>query len=118
MLKRTVEVYYHIERYMTDAAIKAIDLEIATGSLVDGEFVSDGRSLIKLCIANIQDSPEIDMGDGDIIPAIVGRAWFDEQAAYVQSDHPEHVGQNNYDYIKSRLWNTIVEMGLLSGEVI
>lgn len=118
MLKKTVDVYYHIERHMVDSRIKAIDLEVSTGILTDGEYVSDGRSLIKLSIVNIPDQAEIDMGDGIVIPAVAGRNWFDEQAVYVQSENPEHLGKSDYTYLKDRLWTTVVEMGLLSGEII
>ena len=118
MLKNTVEIYYHIERHIVDSRAKAIDLEVATGSFIDGEFVRDGRSLIKLSIVNIQDQPELDMGGGIIIPAVTGRNWFDEQAAYIQSDHAEHLGKNDYNYLKDRLWSTVIDMGLIIGEII
>ncbi len=55
MLKNTnVEVVHSIERYAVDVENKFIDIEIATGAIVDGEFISDKRSLIKHSIKNIQ----------------------------------------------------------------
>jgi hypothetical protein len=118
MLKVTKDVYYNIKRHMVDSDAKAIDLYVETGDMVDGKFKSDNRDLIPLSIVNIPDQPEIDLGDGNIIPAVAGRAWFDEQAAYVQSENPEHLGKDDYTYLKDRLWQTVVNMGLISGEII
>ena len=118
MLKNTREIHHRIERHVVDSGAEAIDLEIATGTLVDGKFVGDGRSLIKLAIVNIPNQAEIDMGDGTSIPAVIGRNWFDEQASYVQSENPEHLGKNDYTYLKDRLWKTVVDMGLISGDVV
>ena len=57
MLKNTnVEIIHSIERYIVDAKHKRIDVEIATGSVIDGLFKSDGRDLITYNITNIPDS--------------------------------------------------------------
>ena len=56
MLKNSnVEVVYSILRYTPDVGALSIKVEIATGSIVDGKFVSDGRELIKHSITNIAD---------------------------------------------------------------
>ena len=56
MLKNSnVEVVYSIERYTPDAKNLFVDVEIATGSIVDSTFVSDNRGLIKHRITNIPD---------------------------------------------------------------
>ena len=56
MLKNSnVEVAYSIERYIPDAVKKTINVELATGSLIDGGFVSDCRGLIEHTIKNIPD---------------------------------------------------------------
>ena len=48
-----VEVTYQIKRYTPDIDAKTISLEIAVGSIADGDFVSDSRGLIKHVIRNI-----------------------------------------------------------------
>ena len=56
MLKNVnVEVVHSIERYAVDVKNKFIDIEIATGAIVEGKFISDKRSLIKHNIKNIPD---------------------------------------------------------------
>ena len=54
MLKNSnVEVAYQIERYTPDTKTNTINIEIAVGSLVNDNFVSDGRGLIYHTISNI-----------------------------------------------------------------
>lgn len=56
MLKNSnVEIVYQIERYIPDIKTLSIKVEIATGSIIDGNFVSDCRGLIKHIISNIKD---------------------------------------------------------------
>lgn len=50
-----VEVVYSIERYTPDAKNLFVDVEIATGRILDGNFISDNRGLIKHRIANAPD---------------------------------------------------------------
>ena len=53
MLKNTgVEVIHSIEHFTVDAKNKTISVEIATGIINDGAFVSDGRGLVKYRISN------------------------------------------------------------------
>lgn len=47
-----------------------------------------------------------------------GRKWFDEVAAFRQVDHPECIGMNDYEYNSHRIWSVLVEMGLVSGEIV
>ena len=47
-----------------------------------------------------------------------GRDWFNEAAAYRQVDHPECIGMNDYEYNSHRIWSILVEMGLMSGEIV
>lgn len=167
MLKNTnVEVVYSIERYTPDAKNKFIDVEIATGRIINEAFISDGRGLITHRIANIPERTvrqtdtllvdaagqvtlsrmpidnnliEIDtvtqdhtggqsvacMGYSENDPVVVkyyyniaGRDWFKEAANFRQVNHPECIGMNDHEYNSYRLWSILVEMGLVSGEMI
>lgn len=54
MLKNSnVEVVYQIERYTPDIKTNTIKVEIAIGSLIDNNFVSDNRGLIYHTISNV-----------------------------------------------------------------
>lgn len=117
MIKKISEITSRIIRYSVDARAKEISVDIATGSLINGEFISDGRALIKHSITNIPDQLGTEVA-GEVIPAIPGRAWFDEAAAFKQIDSPEHVGMNDYQYNSSRLWAILLEMGKVEGEVV
>jgi hypothetical protein len=56
MLKKSnVEIVYQIERYTPDIKTKTVNVEIATGTILDGIFVSDNRGLTFLSISNIPD---------------------------------------------------------------
>ena len=59
MLKSSqIEIINSIEEYAVNAKHKYINVQIATGKIVDDEFVSDGRGLINHRIANIEDCNE------------------------------------------------------------
>lgn len=117
MLKKTGDMIYSIIRYSVDARAKEIAVEISTGGLVDGSFLSDGRSLIKHSITNRPDQPEHQLG-GETIPAVTGRAWFDEAASFISDENPGYAGLSDYEYNSKRLWSILLEMGKISGEVI
>ena len=55
MLTNSNVLVYSIIRYTPDTETSSIKVEIATGSIADGKFVSDGRGLIKHSIPNITD---------------------------------------------------------------
>ncbi len=117
MLKNTVDLIYNIERFTVDAKSKAIDVEISTGILVDGEFISDGRSLIKHSITNVPATAEQQVGD-TIYPEILRRDWFNEASLFVADSKSEYNGMTDYQYNKIRLWSILLEMGLVSGDII
>ena len=52
MLKNNTEITHKIIRYTPDTEAMAINVEIATGSIIDNKFVTDGRDLIERRIAN------------------------------------------------------------------
>ena len=167
MLKKSnIEVVYQIERYTPDIKTKTIKIEIVTGSLVDGIFVSDGRGLLYHNISNIPDmtiqkieSLTVDVSghvtlstmpidnnpievegiiqdhtsgqtvicdgysENDTITVKyyyneLGRDWFNEAAAFRQEDHSECIGMNDYEYNSYRIWSMLIDMGLMSGEII
>lgn len=166
MLKNNIEITHKIIRYTPDIEAMAINVEIATGNIVDGKFVTDRRELIKHRIVNeperavrktesltvdvngkieislmsIDGNPiEIDgttqdhvsgqsidcagYHEGDMVSVayyyiVTGRDWFNEAAAYRQVDHPECIGMNDYEYNSHRIWSILMEMGLVSGDIV
>ena len=48
----------------------------------------------------------------------IGRDWFTEATVFVSDDHPEYAGLTDYEYNSKRLWSILLEMGLITGEVI
>jgi len=50
--------------------------------------------------------------------AVAGRDWFNEAAAFRQVDHPECTGMNDYEYNSRRIWSILLEMGLVSGDIV
>ena len=166
MLKNSTEITHKIIRYTPDTEAMTINVEIATGSIVDNKFVSDGRDLIKHRISNVLNKAirktesltvdasgkitlslmpidgnpiEIDgtpqdhisgesvdcagYSEGDIVAVayyytVTGRDWFNEVAAFRQVDHPEYIGMTDYEYNSARLWAILLEMGLVSGEIV
>ena len=167
MLKNTnVEIAHKIIRYIPDTEKCVIDIKIATGSIIEGAFISDGRGLVKHRIANIPDKAvrqvdtltvdaagqatlsvmpidnnpiEVngvsqDHTTGQLVTCegavegntvtvayyynVPGRDWFNEQAIFVKEDHAEYEGLNDYQYNSKRLWSVLVEMGLVTGDII
>ena len=64
MLKNNTEIIHKIIRYTPDTEALCINVEIAAGSIVDNNFVSDGRGLIKHRIVNM---PDRDMQQADTL---------------------------------------------------
>lgn len=166
MLENTEKIRYSIERFTPDVVAETINIEIVSGSMIEGKFVSDGRALIKRSIRNIQsqdrmqvdtlivdaagqvlltrvpvDNNQIDI-NGQIIDhetgqtvncdgysegdqvfikyyySKPGRNWFDEQALFVKEDHAKYKDMNDSDYNSNRIWDVLLEMGLVSGVVV
>ncbi len=95
MLKNTgVELIHSIERYTPDAKNKFISVEIATGSIIDEVFVSDGRGLIKHRIANEPDQT-LQKTDQLIIDAVgqvtLSRVPIDNNQIEVNGAAQDHV---------------------------
>ena len=47
-----------------------------------------------------------------------GRDWFNEAAMFVADSDTVYDGLNDYQYNSKRLWLILLEMGLISGEII
>ncbi len=61
--------------------------------------------------------------EGDVVAVayyytVAGRNWFDEQAAFVKEDHAKYAGMNDHDYNSNRIWDILLEMGLMTGEIV
>ena len=95
MLKNSgVDIVYKIVRYTPDTAKMSIDVEIETGSNVDGAFVSDGRGLVKHRIENIPDRA-VQQTDDRVVDAAgqitLSRMPIDNNPLEVESVVQDHV---------------------------
>lgn len=166
MLKNNIEIIYKIIKFTPDTEKRRIDVEIATGKDVDGNFVSDGRDYLKFAIVNMPDksiynlealtvnaagqvllsfmpiddnqiqidgiaqdhdngqfaicanNSENDNVEVGYYHTVSGRNWFDEQAVFVKEDNLKYAGMNDYEYNSNRIWDVLLEMGLMSGNIV
>lgn len=97
MLKsEPTEITSSIEEFTVSARHKYISIQIATGSIVDGAFISDGRGVVNHRIANMPDRAvqQVDVelivdADGQVM---LSRMPIDNNAVLINDAAVDHAG--------------------------
>lgn len=64
-----------------------------------------------------------DKSENDIVTVsyyytVTGRNWFYEAIAFISDEHAEYAGLSDYAYISKRLWTTLLNMGIVEGNIV